>query len=124
MVDIDDVHTWRKYRKGMCSTCMALCCTLQVEVNQADMIRLGYTSEWEVENDIKGLVKSLKKQKIIKRYNEKRKMFVLESEANDDCQFLDDDRNCIVYDDRPLVCRKHPEELSTKTGYCPYEPIR
>lgn len=122
MVNIDDTNTWRKYRKDLCNSCMALCCTLLVEVTHKDMIRLGYTSEWELENDIRGLVKSLKKQKLIKRYNEKRKMFLLESRSDGDCQFLDDNRRCVVYEDRPLVCRKHPEELSTKVGYCPYEP--
>ncbi|MCP3923154.1 MAG: YkgJ family cysteine cluster protein [Desulfobacterales bacterium] len=120
MVNIEKPNTWRKYKKGLCDTCMASCCTLLVEVTTDDMIRLGYTSEWEVDNDLKSLVKSLKKQKIIKRFNDKSKKFLLESLSNGDCQFLNSERRCIVYENRPDVCRKHPEKLSSKIGFCPY----
>lgn len=124
MVDTDNPKTWRKYRKELCDSCTANCCTLLVEVSAEDLIRLGLTSRWEVDNDLKGLIKSLKKQKIVKRYNDKRKKFMLESKSNGDCIYLNSERRCIEYENRPEVCRKHPEKLSSRVGFCPYEKKR
>ena len=45
--DIDRLDTWQKYRKGLCDTCNAGCCTLPVEVRLDDLIRLGLVDEFE-----------------------------------------------------------------------------
>lgn len=121
--DIDKPGTWPKYKKGMCDSCMAGCCTLIVEVRANDLIRLGLTDEWEVEHCLKDLVQRLKKQKVIKRYNLKSQTFVLEQKNGSDCLYLDKNRRCRMYANRPDVCRNHPEVAGPRIGHCPYIPI-
>ena len=120
--DPGDPGTWRRYRKGLCGSCRAGCCSLVVEVTAEDLIRLGLASGWEVENAIKGLIRSLKREGIIRRYNFRTERFVLEQTGAGDCRFLDEERRCSVYEDRPSVCRAHPLELSPRAGFCPYVP--
>ncbi len=101
---------------------MAGCCMLVVEVTHDDMIRLGITDDWEVENCLKDLVKRLKKEKIIKRYNTKTAKFVLTQHRGTDCIFLDQNRRCSDYENRPDVCRNHPVVAGPRKGFCPYSP--
>ncbi len=122
-VDIEDPKTWQQYKKGMCTSCQSGCCTLVVEVTAADLIRMELTDQWEVDNSLKSLIKRLKKEGIIKRYNFKTGIFVLEQCSNGDCLFLDKKRNCRIYENRPAVCRKHPLVLGPRPGYCPYTPV-
>ncbi len=114
--------TWRKYKKGMCDTCMAACCTMIVEVSINDLIRIGVTEVWEVENCFKDLVRRLKKEGVIKRYNIKTEKFVLAQQKRGECLYLDNNRRCCHYDYRPDVCRNHPEIAGPSVGYCPYFP--
>ena len=120
--DIEKVGTWIRYKKGLCDTCMAGCCMLVVEISHSDMIRLGLTDEWEIEHCLKDLVKRLKKEKIIKRYHAKKETFVLAQHRGTDCIFLDKNRRCRDYKNRPEVCRNHPEIASPRIGFCPYSP--
>ena len=119
---IDDPKTWRPYNKKMCDSCSANCCTLLVEINSEDLIRLGFASLWEVQHSLKQLVKGLKKDQIIKRYNSKTGKFVLTQNADGTCVFLDRNCRCSVYDRRPQVCREHPAISGPRTGYCAYSP--
>jgi len=121
-MDVENPKTWRRYHPGMCKTCWAGCCTLIVEVTGTDLIRLGLTDDWELTHSIKNLIKRLKKEGIIKRYNFKTGVFVLEQNSMGDCIFLDANRNCREYENRPTVCRKHPLELGPRPGYCSYAP--
>jgi len=118
--DIDDTRTWTRYSRSLCSSCAARCCTLIVEVSTEDMINCGYASLWETQHDMKGLVKSLKKQGIIKRYNIRTEKFVLEQTAKGECIFLDERKLCSIYDRRPRVCREHPDVAGPRRGFCPY----
>ncbi|MBU1172352.1 MAG: YkgJ family cysteine cluster protein [Proteobacteria bacterium] len=122
--DIEKPGTWPRYKKGMCDSCMAGCCTLIVEVKASDLICLGLTDDWEVENCLKELVHRLKKQKIITRFDIKTQMFTLEQKKGSDCLFLDKNRRCRVYDKRPDVCRNHPLIVGPRKGHCPYMPKR
>jgi Fe-S-cluster containining protein len=122
-MDVENPKTWRRYRQGMCCDCRAGCCTLIVEVTGADLICLGLTDDWEVTHSIKSLIKRLKKEGIIKRYNFKTGIFVLEQNSQGECIFLDTKQNCRVYEKRPMVCRKHPVEIGPRPGYCSYSPI-
>lgn len=121
-LEIEKPSTWLKYKKGLCDTCNAGCCTLVVEVTCEDLVRLGLTDEWETENSLKGLIKRLKKSGVIKRYNFKTGKFVLTQYSGGDCQFLDKNRRCTVYEKRPEVCRNHPKAVGPRPGYCPYSP--
>ena len=110
--------TWTQFKKGLCNNCWAGCCTLPVEASAADLIRLGLTTEEEAGLSLKKLAKRLMKEKIVRLYNQKSQLFLLEQKANSDCIYLDKNRLCTVYDKRPEVCRKFPS-IGPKPGYCP-----
>ena len=114
--------TWLKYKEGLCDNCLAACCYLVIEVTDQDLIRLGITDEDEVELDMRGLMKRLKKEGIITRGNISKRKFTLSQRKRGGCSFLNDKNKCSVYEDRPEVCRKHPVELSPRLGYCPWTP--
>lgn len=120
--NIEKPGTWVKYKKGLCEDCSAGCCTLVVEITHNDLIRLELTDSWEIENCLKDLIKRLKKEKIIKRYNTKTEKFVLEQQRDGACFFLDSNRRCREYDNRPDVCRNHPVVAGPRKGFCPYSP--
>jgi len=121
-VDVDRSDTWSRYRKGLCDSCVANCCTMPVEVKLADLVRLELVDPFEAEHeDIKQIAKRLLKAKAITRFNGKYAMFTLARRANGDCHLLDaTTRRCTVYDKRPNTCRKHPELVGPRPGYCPY----
>ena len=91
-MDIDDTATWVPYRKGMCDTCYAGCCTLIVEVTGEDLVRIKATDEWELENDLKGLVRRLEREGMIQRYNARTGKFILSQRSGGECVFLTDER--------------------------------
>ena len=41
IVDVDRLDTWSRYRAGLCDTCAANCCTMPLEVQLSDLVRLG-----------------------------------------------------------------------------------
>lgn len=120
--DIDRPGTWVRYKEELCDNCMALCCYLVIEVTAQDLIRMGITDEDEVEYDMRGLIKRLKKEGVITRGNLSKGKFTLTQRKQGGCSFLDAKNKCTVYEDRPTVCRKHPTELSPRLGYCPWSP--
>ncbi len=121
-VNLDDPGTWRPYHKKLCSTCSAGCCTLVVEATGEDLVNLGFATLWDLQHGIKKLIKFLKKDGIIKRYNFKSGKFTLDQKSSGECIFLSSNRQCTVYDKRPMVCREHPTEAGPRTGYCAYRP--
>ena len=120
----EEPGTWRPYHKNLCNTCSAGCCTLLVEVTGEDLINLGFAELWDLQHGMKKLIKSLKKEGIIKRYNFKTGKFTLEQKAGGECIFLDKERNCSVYQRRPRVCREHPVKAGPRTGFCAYRPVK
>ena len=120
---INDLSKWRKYKKHLCESCKANCCKLPVEVSASDLIRLGLTDEYEVEDGLKKLAKRLTKEGIVQHFNLKEEKYIVTQMSNDDCLFLDSKkRKCTVYDKRPETCRNHPD-IGPRPGYCPYEEI-
>ncbi|MEL0168863.1 MAG: YkgJ family cysteine cluster protein [Pseudomonadaceae bacterium] len=120
--DIDRLDTWQKYRKGLCDSCNASCCTLPVEVRIGDLIRLGLVDEFEREEPLKQIAKRLQRDGVVERFHQKSGIFTLSRMSNDDCLFLDArSRRCTVYDKRPETCRNHPQ-IGPRPGYCAYRP--
>lgn len=121
----DDLDTWVKYRKGLCDTCNAVCCTMPAEVRVRDLVRMGVVDEFDLDTDLKQLAKRLQKQGIIEHFNFRYGIFTLARRTSGDCSFLDTKtRRCTVYENRPDTCRKHPETLGPRLGYCPYSQVR
>ena len=54
------------------------------------------------------------------RFNFKREIFTIARRASGDCHFLDaKTRRCTVYEQRPEICRKHPQ-VGPRPNHCPY----
>ena len=122
-VDVNDTSTWSKYKKRLCATCRANCCTMPVEVKVADLIRMDLISEFEAGEATKSLVKKLKKDGVIDHFSSKKQMFTIVRFANNDCLYLDGNtRRCRIYEKRPDTCRNHPR-IGPRPGFCPYEPV-
>jgi Fe-S-cluster containining protein len=109
-----------KYKKGLCETCWAGCCTLPVEVSVVDLIRLGLVSEDEASISLKKVAKRLMKEGVIQAFQGKSQLFVLEQISGRDCIFLGKDRRCTVYENRPEVCRSFPK-IGPRPTFCPYK---
>lgn len=120
--DKDRPSTWKKYSSGLCQTCKGTCCTMPVEIQAEDLIRLELTTEDELNVSIKKVAKNLKKQGIISSYREGTQFFMLTQKSNSDCYFLDSKtRLCTVYEKRPNTCRQFPETVGPRVHFCPYE---
>ena len=83
-----------------------------------DLIRLELTTEFEAAESLKKIAKKLIQKRIVKSFNAKNQIFILEQKNGDDCVFLGSDRLCTVYEKRPEVCRQFPK-IGPKPGYCP-----
>ncbi|MEY4615980.1 MAG: hypothetical protein RJB66_940 [Pseudomonadota bacterium] len=124
MVDKNKPFTWRPYKKSLCKECLATCCTMPLEVQIEDLVGLRVVDAGDVgegtKKDLQRVSKLLKKRGIIKSYRDSTGLFLMESKPNGDCQFLDSNRLCSVYDRRPGVCRKFPESMGLRLGFCPF----
>ncbi|MGI3132052.1 YkgJ family cysteine cluster protein [Halopseudomonas pachastrellae] len=119
--DVDRLDTWQKYRKGLCDSCRATCCTLPVEVRLDDLIRLELVDEFERGEPLKHIAKRLQKAGVVERFHHKSGVFTLSRMANNDCLYLDTrSRRCTVYQKRPATCRNHPQ-IGPRPGYCAYQ---
>ena len=125
VVDVDRLETWTKYRPGLCESCAANCCTMPLEVQLPDLVRLGLVDAFEAAHDEpRRIAKRLQKARLIDHFNHKNVVFTLARRASGDCHFLDPTtRRCTVYEQRPETCRLHPQKKSPKPGYCPYGAV-
>lgn len=119
MSDSQRPSTWRKYKSGLCEDCWAGCCTLPLETNVHDLIRLGLVTEEEAAMSLKKMATRLVKERVLQSYNLKTQVFIIAQRAGRDCIFLDEQRKCTVYDKRPTVCREFPK-IGPRPGFCPY----
>ena len=121
-VDIDNTATWTKYKKGLCDSCVANCCTMPVEAKLSDLLRLEVVDPFEAEHEeLRLIARRLKKEGIIDNYTPSDEIFTLARMANRDCLYLDTKtRRCTIYAKRPDVCRK-PPKVGPRPGFCPYE---
>lgn len=112
--------TWKKYETGFCEGCYSSCCTMPVEVRSSDLVRLGLTTEDELNQSIKKVAKKLIRQGVLKSYREGTEFFMISQKANEDCWFLDlKTRRCTVYEKRPDTCRDFPTRVGPRVGFCP-----
>jgi len=117
--DKDRPSTWIFHRAGACTGCNAACCTMPVEVQLPDLLRLGVVSQDEALGSRKKMIKRLKAAGIVSTYREGTDLYLLQSLPNGDCQFLHPKtRLCTVYDVRPGVCREFPR-IGPRPGFCP-----
>ena len=124
IVDVDRPDSWTRYRAGLCASCAANCCTMPLEVQLSDLVRLGLVDAFEAEHeDAKRIAKRLQKARLIDHFNHKHLLFTLARRANGDCQYLHPEtRLCTVYEQRPETCRLHPHKKSPRPGWCAYGP--
>ncbi len=116
------VGEWTKFKKGLCNGCWARCCHgWPVQASIPDMIRLGHLTKEEASLELSKASTRLKKDKIIRSFNPKSFIFVLGQQKNGDCIFLNEERTCTVYENRPEICRQFPK-MGLKPGFCPHEP--
>ena len=122
IVDVDRLETWSKYKSGLCETCAANCCTMPLEVQLSDLVRLELVDPFEAENvEPRLIARRLLKMRLIDHYNPKHNIFTMARRASGDCNFLDArTRLCTVYGKRPETCRLHPQKKSPKPGFCAY----
>ena len=122
IVDVDRLDNWSRYRAGMCETCAANCCTMPLEVQLPDLVRLGLVDAFEAEHEEpRHIARRLQKARLIDHFNHKNAIFTMARRASGDCNFLDPKtRLCTVYDKRPETCRLHPQKKSPKPGFCAY----
>ena len=119
--DIDNTATWAKYSKRLCDHCGASCCSLPVEVQASDLIRMELMDEFELEEDLKHIARRLMKQRLVEHFHSKTKTFTLARMASGDCLFLDSrSRRCTIYFQRPNTCRNHPQ-VGPRAGYCAFK---
>ena len=121
IVDVDRLDTWTRYRAGLCDTCAANCCTMPLEVQLSDLVRLELVDPFEAEHEEpRHIAKRLQKARLIDHFNHKNVVFTMARRASGDCHFLDPKtRRCTVYDQRPETCRLHPQKKSPKPGMAP-----
>lgn len=119
--NVDNIATWAKYSKRLCDHCGATCCSLPVEVQSSDLIRMELMAEFELQEDLKHTAKRLMKQHLVEHFHSKTKTFTLARMASGDCIFLDSrTRRCTIYLQRPDTCRNHPQ-VGPRSGYCAFK---
>lgn len=115
---IDKLSKWVPYKNGLCEGCFSACCTLPVEANLDDLIRMGYVDPSEAMASPKKIARRLIQQGIIKTFRAKNGIYTLEQTGTGDCIFLDKNRLCSIYEKRPEVCRLFPK-IGPRPGFCP-----
>jgi uncharacterized protein len=81
-VDVDRPETWTRYRAGLCNTCRANCCTMPLEVQLPELVRLGWVDAFEAEHEpANRIAKRLIKEQLIDHFNHKQSLFTLARRA-------------------------------------------
>lgn len=118
MADKDRPSSWGKFKEENCTSCIAACCMMPVEIRLSDLVRLGLAEEGELSP--KKVAKRLSQKGIVRSYRSNTGLFMLQQQADGSCAFLGADRLCTVYEKRPDTCRGFPLTLGPRIGFCPY----
>jgi Fe-S-cluster containining protein len=116
---LNDLKGWTKYKKGLCDTCLGLCCYMPVEAKISDLIRLNILDDFHLELSLREQIKDALKNPAILRYTPSTEKFTLAQKPDNSCYFLDTNKRCSRYEDRPDTCRNHPQ-VGPKPGFCAY----
>jgi Fe-S-cluster containining protein len=117
-IEVRVPSTWVKYEPSLCKGCWAGCCTLPVKVSSEDLYHMGFLKNHEVNGPLAKIAKCLMEKGIVKSFHLKTRVFTLQTKNGTDCVFLGPDRLCTIYEQRPSVCRRFPEN-SARRGFCP-----
>ncbi|MBM4302792.1 MAG: YkgJ family cysteine cluster protein [Deltaproteobacteria bacterium] len=117
-VDIANPNTWVKFKPSLCKGCWAGCCTMPVQVSSEELYHMGFIEAHQVNGPLKRLAQRLIKMGIIRSFNSRTRLFRLKQLENGDCVFLDANRLCKIYENRPSICRGFPFN-GARPGYCP-----
>lgn len=116
----DNLKNWIKYKPSLCKQCMATCCSLPVEIDGSDLVRMELIDAFELEEPAKKIAKRLFKEGVIEHFHAKTGVYTLTRLANGDCLYLDQhNRRCTIYNKRPETCRNHPQ-VGPRPGYCAF----
>jgi Fe-S-cluster containining protein len=122
MPDFDKLSAWSKFRPSLCKRCYAACCRLPVEATPSDLVRLGVVQEDEISGSLKRIARRLQSEGVIRHFRASTGKFTISQTPGGDCIYLGSDRRCMVYDQRPDVCRNFPN-IGPRPGFCPaYHP--
>ncbi len=116
---LKDLKGWTKYKSGLCESCAGLCCYMPVEVKIDDLIRLKILDQFYLELSPKEQVKDALKNPAILRYTPSSEKYTLKQKPDGSCIFLDANKRCTQYNERPDTCRNHPQ-IGPKPGFCAY----
>jgi hypothetical protein len=118
-VDVDRLDTWTRYRNGLCTGCVANCCTMPVEVRLPDLVRLQLVDAFEAEHEApKQIARRLAKAGVVEHFNFKRSIFTLARRASGDCLYLDDRRAAARPNSAPTPAAR--PQVGPRPGYCAY----
>ena len=90
--------------KALCSQCGAECCDVSTPFSLQDIKRIKKKHK-----------KLLRGVKMVKS---KADAYTLIKRGNKQCVFLDENKRCKVYDDRPQICRDFGEKPYARCAYC------
>lgn len=116
---LKDLSRWTYYKKGMCDTCEGLCCYMPVEVTISDLIRLGILADFHLEMSLREQMKDALKHPAVSRYTASTEKYTLAQKPDSSCFFLDANKRCTLYDQRPDTCRNHPK-IGPRPNFCAY----
>lgn len=117
-VDIFRTETWVRYKPSLCKGCFAGCCTLPVQVTTEDLFHMGFLEVSEVNGPLLPIFKRLFQKGIVESFKNRSGTFTLKQKNGSDCIFLDKNRLCTIYERRPSICRRFPQN-SARPGFCP-----
>lgn len=117
---LNDLSGWTRYKKGLCETCTGLCCYMPVEVRVSDLIRLKILDEFHLELSLREQIKDALKHPGVLRYTPSSEKFTLKQKPDGACYFLDQNKRCTQYNERPDTCRNHPQ-IGPRPGFCAYQ---
>lgn len=116
---LKNLERWSLYKKEMCATCEGLCCSMPVEVSILDLVRMGALLEFFLESPEKKQIKEALKHPGILRYTPSSRKYTLAQKPDQTCYFLDSNKRCTIYENRPDTCRQHPQ-IGPRPGFCAY----